>query len=49
MEVKQDHIEFSNVLTRIKLGRSLDDSGNDVVELQEETTLDDLTEAGAYE
>ena len=49
MEVKGDHIELSTVLTRIIFGRSMDESGNDIVEIQEENTVDELSESGAFE
>ena len=49
-EVEDDHIEISNVLTRVIFGRSIDESGNDTVEIQEEVTVEELSEsAGAFE
>ena len=49
-EVKDDHLELNDVLFRVMMGRTIDESGNEVVEIQEETTMEDLSDStGAFE
>ena len=49
-EVPQDHLEMNDVLIRVMMGRTINESGNDVVEIQEETTIDNLADdTGSFE
>ena len=49
-EVSNDHVEMNNVLFRVMMGRTIDESGNDVIEIEEERTLENLDDdAGAFE
>lgn len=49
-EVRADHSRLNDVLFRVMTGRTFDESGNDAVEIQEETTMEALSDsAGAFE
>ncbi|KAL7534419.1 hypothetical protein ACHAWF_004830 [Thalassiosira exigua] len=49
-EIKQDHLKMSNELFRVMMGRTMDESGNDVIEIEEERTMEDLSDStGAFE
>ncbi len=49
-EVPNDHLEMNDVLFRGMMGRTIDESGNDIVEIQEETTNENLAnDTGSFE
>mmetsp|Transcript_40490 Transcript_40490/g.72974 ORF Transcript_40490/g.72974 Transcript_40490/m.72974 type:complete len:280 (-) Transcript_40490:4007-4846(-) len=49
-EVKEDHLELNDVLFRVMMGRTIDESGNEIVEIEEEKTVEELSDsAGAFE
>ncbi|KAL7530354.1 hypothetical protein ACHAXR_003441 [Thalassiosira sp. AJA248-18] len=44
-EVKNDHLQLNDVLIRVMMGRTIDESGNEVVEIHEERTVEDLSDS----
>mmetsp|Transcript_1800 Transcript_1800/g.4002 ORF Transcript_1800/g.4002 Transcript_1800/m.4002 type:complete len:437 (-) Transcript_1800:2866-4176(-) len=49
-EVEEDHTHLNAVLIRVMMGRMIDSSGNDFVDIQEESTTDDLSSSiGEFE
>lgn len=49
-EVKEDHLKLSNDLFRLMMEGTIDESGNDAIEIEEEITFDDLSDsAGVFE
>ena len=49
-EVEEDHAHLNAVLIRVMMGRMIDSSGNDFVEINEESTLGDISSStGEFE